>query len=134
MGRIDHQIEKPRHRRTMSNILIAEDDPVIVTLLLRRFQNTKHSTQVARNGPTALQLALSGEFHLIILDLMLPKLDGMSVLSAIRGQRLQVPIIAMTALDDDDSRQHALLLGANEYITKPFALSHLLTCIHAYVE
>ncbi|MEM9264900.1 MAG: response regulator [Cyanobacteria bacterium P01_F01_bin.13] len=117
----------------MTSILIAEDDPVIVTLLLKRFEKTTHHTQVARDGQTALHLALSGEFDLIVLDLMLPKLDGMSVISAIRAQRLQVPIIAMTALDDDDSRDQALLLGANEYVTKPFALNHLLTCIHAYI-
>lgn len=117
----------------MATILIAEDDPVIVTLFLRRFEDTKHQIKVARDGQMALRLALSEKPDLIVLDLMLPKLDGVSVLSAIRGQRLTMPIIAMTGLDDDNSREHTLLLGANEYVTKPFAFNHLMACIHAYI-
>lgn len=117
----------------MANILIAEDDPVIVTLCLKRFQNTPHQVTVARDGERALQLALAEKPDLIVLDLMLPKLDGVSVLSAIRGQRLAMPIIAMTGLDDDESREQTLLMGANEYITKPFAFNHLMTCITVYI-
>ncbi|MEO0868752.1 MAG: response regulator [Cyanobacteria bacterium J06642_11] len=117
----------------MKNILIAEDDPVIVTLLLKRFNDSQHHIHVATNGQTALQLALSEEFHLIVLDLRLPELDGLSILKSIRAQGLQMPIIAMTGLDDDHNRQKALLLGVNEYITKPFAINHLLTCMHVYM-
>jgi DNA-binding response OmpR family regulator len=117
----------------VATILIAEDDPVLVTLFLRRLQNTSHQVKVARDGQKALHLALSEEPDLIVLDLKLPKLDGVSVLSAIRGQRLKVPIIAMTGLDDDDSREQALLLGANEYVTKPFVFNHLMACINAYI-
>lgn len=117
----------------MATILIAEDDPVIVTLFLKRMQSTRHDVKVARDGQDALQIALSEEPDLIILDLRLPKLDGLSVLKAIRLQRLTMPIIAVTGLDDDDSREQAFLFGANEYVTKPFVFSHLMTCIRVYI-
>ena len=64
---------------------------------------------------------------------MLPGLDGISILSAIRAQGLQTPVIVVTALEDDADREQALFLGANEYVVKPFRFNHLLACVRDYV-
>lgn len=117
----------------VASILIIEDEPRIVSLLSRGLQQVGHQTLAITNGERALPLALSEMFDLVLLDLALPELDGVSVLKAIRAQRLQVPVIVVTALFNEENRSRALFWGANEYITKPFSFEHLLSYIRYYV-
>lgn len=118
----------------MASILIIEDEPRMVSLLSKGLQQKGYRTLAVTNEERALPLALSKMFDLVLLDLMLPGLDGVSILSAIRAQSLQVPVIVVTALSSEKDRSHVLLLGANEYITKPFKFEHLLGHIRTYVE
>lgn len=92
-----------------------------------------HKTLAVTNGERALPLALSKMFDLVLLDLSLPELGEVSILSAIRAQRIQVPIIVITALYSEKNRSSALRLGANEYLPKPFRFEHLLNYIYTYV-
>ncbi len=117
----------------MASILIIEDEPRIVSFLSKGLQQTGHQTLAVTNGERALPLALSKMFDLVLLDLILPEPQGVLILSEIRAQSIQVPIIVVTALFSEEQRSQALFLGANEYITKPFRFEHLLSYIHAYV-
>ncbi|NEQ54958.1 MAG: response regulator [Leptolyngbya sp. SIO3F4] len=104
-----------------------------MSFLSQGLQQMGYRTFTVTNGERALPLALSKMFDLVLFDLMLPALDGVSILSAIRSQRIQVPVIVATTLHGEKDRSHALFLGANEYITKPFGFEHLLQHIQAYV-
>ncbi len=117
----------------MASILIIEDEPRIVSFLSKGLQQTGHQALAVTNGERALPLALSKMFDLVLLDLILPESEGVSILSEIRAQSIQVPIIVVTALSSEEQRSQALFLGANEYITKPFRFEHLLSYIRAYV-
>jgi DNA-binding response OmpR family regulator len=117
----------------VASILIIEDEPRTVSFLSKGLRQMGHQALAVTNGERALPLALSEMFDLVLLDLTLPELDGVSILRAIRDQRLQVPVIVVTALFSEEDRSRALFLGANEYITKPFRFEHLLGYIHSYV-
>lgn len=115
----------------MASILIIEDEPRSVSFLSKGLQQMGHQTLAVANGERALPLALSEMFDLVLLDLTLPGLDSVSILSAIRARRLRVPVIVVTALSSEEERSRALLLGANEYIAKPFRFESLLSYIHS---
>lgn len=127
----------------MASILIIQDEPRIGSFLSQGLQQVGHQTLSVTNEERALPLALSKMFDLVLLDLSLPDLSlpelnlpdlsGVSILRAIRAQRIQVPIIVITALYSEKERSHALLLGANEYLPKPFSFEHLLSYIYTYV-
>ncbi len=132
----------------MASILIIQDEPRIGSFLSQGLQQVGHQTLSVTNGERAVPLALSKMFDLVLLDLSLPDLSlselglpdlslpdlrGVSILRAIRAQRIQVPIIVITALYSEKERAHALLLGANEYLPKPFSFEHLLRYIYTYV-
>lgn len=110
----------------MSRILIAEDEPRIVTFLERGLKANGFTTTVARNGEEALQMASSKDFDLLILDLGLPGIDGWQVLEDLRGRGERLPIIILTARDGVHDTVAALEGGANDYMTKPFRFEELL--------
>lgn len=110
----------------MSRILIAEDEPNIVRFLVRGLQAEGHATASAADGPTALHLAETGEFDLMLLDLGLPGRDGLEVLTELRRRRVRLPIIVLTARNATDDVVTGLDLGADDYISKPFRLAELL--------
>lgn len=116
----------------MASILIIEDEPRNVSFLAQGLEQLGHHTWVVTNQESAVPLALSKMFDIVLLDLLLPELNGVSILSSIRERRLQVPIIVMTALPSKEERSRALFLGANEYIVKPFHFEHLLGYIRTY--
>ena len=117
----------------MTSILIIEDEPRNVSFLAQGLEQLGYQTLVVSNSETAVPLALSKMFDLVLLDILLPELNGVSILGNIREQRLQVPIIVMTALPSKEERLRALFLGANEYIAKPFCFDYLLGHIQSYV-
>lgn len=115
----------------MNRILIVEDEPRIVSFLEKGLQANGFTTAVASNAHDAIQMALSHEFDLLILDLGLPDQNGLSVLEQLRGQGEQVPIIILTARDDIDDKVTGLEGGADDYVTKPFRFKELLARIRA---
>jgi two-component system, OmpR family, copper resistance phosphate regulon response regulator CusR len=110
----------------MSRILIAEDEPNIVRFLVKGLQSEGHATTSAADGPSALHLAQTGEFDLMLLDLGLPGRDGLDVLTELRRRRVRLPIIVLTARNTTDDVVTGLDLGADDYIGKPFRLAELL--------
>jgi DNA-binding response OmpR family regulator len=115
----------------MSRILIIEDEVRISTFLEKGFQASGFITTVVHNGQDALELAMSYEYELIILDLGLPGKDGLAVLEELRGQGAQMPIIILTARDDISDKISGFENGADDYLTKPFRFEELLARVRA---
>ncbi len=107
-------------------ILLAEDDPKTSAYLRRGLAENAFVVDVADTGTDALQLALSAEYDLVVLDIMMPGVDGWSVLSEIRHRGRQTPVLFLTARDAIEDRVKGLELGADDYLVKPFAFSELL--------
>ena len=110
----------------MSRILIAEDEARIASFLEKGLRANGFTTVVATDGPQALQLAGSGEFDLLILDLGLPGMDGLDILSSLRRQEQRLPIVILTARDSVRDTVAGLEGGADDYIAKPFRFEELL--------
>ena len=108
-----------------ARILIVDDEPAIVDMLAYNLKRAHHQVIVARDGEEALRLARREKPDLIILDLMLPRLDGLEVCRAIRRER-DVPIIMLTARDAEVDRVVGLELGADDYVVKPFSVRELM--------
>jgi DNA-binding response OmpR family regulator len=108
-----------------ARILVVDDEPSIVELLAYNLKRANYDVVVARDGEEALSRARQSQPDLIILDLMLPHLDGLEVCRALRRER-EVPIIMLTARDSEIDRVVGLELGADDYVVKPFSVRELM--------
>lgn len=117
----------------MQKILIVEDDLDIQDLLKNFLQEVGYETAIARDGMEAISLFSSVHFDLILLDIMLPKIDGFTVCELIRRQS-QVPIIMLTALNGEEEQIKGLDLQVDDYITKPFSMPILIRKIAAVLR
>jgi two-component system response regulator VicR len=108
-----------------ARVLVVDDEPSIVDLLQYNLRRANYEVLVARDGQEALAKARQDEPDLIILDLMLPHLDGLEVCRALRRER-DVPIIMLTARDSEVDRVVGLELGADDYVVKPFSVRELM--------
>lgn len=117
----------------MHRILVVEDEIKIARFIELELNHEGYSAQTVHDGAEGLTLALSGEFNLIILDLMLPSMSGIEVCRRIRRQS-DVPIIILTAKDDVSDKVAGLDTGADDYMTKPFAIEELLARIRAALK
>ena len=107
-------------------ILIVEDEPKTAAFLTRGFNEEGFVVDVARDGADGLHLATTGDYAVVVLDIMLPKHDGWRVLQEIREHRRDQPVVLLTALDAVSHRVQGLNAGADDYLVKPFAFSELL--------
>lgn len=112
-------------------ILIVEDEIKTAAYLKKGLMEEGIVADTAHNGEEGLRLALNFEYNLIILDVMLPKRDGWSILQEMRRQEKHTPVLFLTARDKIDDRVKGLNLGADDYLIKPFAFSELLARIQA---
>lgn len=112
-------------------VLIVEDEPKMASFLKQGLQEQRCAVDVADNGEDGLHWALNFPFDLIILDVMLPVLDGLQVCRALRDQRVATPILMLTARDTIDDRVDGLDCGADDYLVKPFAFRELLARLRA---
>jgi DNA-binding response OmpR family regulator len=103
-----------------SRILVVEDDPTVAEVVVRYLQRDGHEVEYVGDGVEALRRALASPPDLVILDLMLPKMDGLQVCRKLR-ERLPIPVIMLTALGDEMDRVVGLETGADDYVTKPFS-------------
>lgn len=115
-------------------LLIIEDNPDILANIVDYFEAAGHVVDCARNGPGGLHLALTERFDLIVLDVMLPGMDGYQLCASLRGAGNIVPIIMLTARDALDDRLQGLRAGADDYLVKPFALAELQARIDAILR
>ncbi len=117
----------------MSKILIVEDEEVIADLEKDYLELSGFEVEITNNGKDGLEQALKGDFSLVILDLMLPEIDGFEVCKKIREER-NIPIIMVSAKKDDIDKIRGLGLGADDYITKPFSPSELVARVKAHLN
>lgn len=120
----------------MARLLIVEDETHIVTLLTTKFRNAGYDIAVARDGQEGLELATANQPDAILLDVMLPKLDGYEVCRAIRAHAGgRAPLIVMlSARSQAADRQRGLAAGCDEYITKPFRPAELLERVNSLLR
>jgi DNA-binding response OmpR family regulator len=114
-------------------ILLVDDEPSLQKMLQHALEREGFQIQIAGDGEEALEMFSSFEPHLIVLDIMLPKLDGTEVCRRIRSQS-DVPILMLTAKDDEIDRVVGLELGADDYVTKPFAVRELVARVRAIMR
>ena len=115
-------------------ILIVEDDRDLRRFLTKAFREEGYGVAEAESGDRALERALDGSYHCIVLDVMLPGRDGFSVVAELRQRRVHTPVLMLTAKDELESRVRGLEGGADDYLTKPFDLSELIARVHALIR
>jgi two-component system OmpR family response regulator len=112
-------------------ILVVEDDPTTADYIVGGLEQNGFVVDHARNGRDGLFHATDGNYAAIVLDRMLPGIDGLALLSALRAAGIQTPVIILSALSSTDERVKGLKTGADDYLAKPFAFSELLARIEA---
>ena len=115
-------------------ILIVEDEPKTGEYLRQGLSEAGFVADLAQNGSDGLHLALQGEYDLVILDVMLPGLDGWQVLQSLRNRGLQMPVLFLTARDQVEDRVKGLELGADDYLVKPFDVDELKARLRALLR
>jgi DNA-binding response OmpR family regulator len=118
----------------MARILIVEDEPDIVLSLEEDLRRQGHQTTAAHDGAQGLELGRQGPWHLILLDVMLPKMDGFDLCSELRKSGVQTPIIMLTARAQEAEKELGLDSGADDYVTKPFSIRELRARIRAHLR
>jgi DNA-binding response OmpR family regulator len=117
-----------------SSVLIVEDDPALLRGLKDNFEAQNYLVQLARDGREGLSAALANPPDLLVLDIMLPKLNGYEICRALRAKRLEMPIIMLTAKGQEEDIVRGLELGADDYVTKPFSIRELLARAKAFLR
>jgi DNA-binding response OmpR family regulator len=117
----------------MATILVVEDKHELATLIKRQIEGEGHQALLAHNGQTALLLAAQSQPDMVILDWMLPGLDGLTVCRTLRARSI-VPILMLTARDAEADRVLGLEVGADDYMTKPFSLRELMARVRAILR
>jgi len=115
-------------------LLIVEDEPKTGDYLKMGLQEAGHVVDLARDGTTGLHLVQSGDYDLLILDVMLPGLNGWQVLERLRRNGQELPVLFLTANDQVEDRVKGLELGADDYLVKPFAFSELLARVRTLLR
>ena len=115
-------------------ILLVEDEPKVAAFLQKGLTEQQHAVEVAYDGVTGLRRALAEPYDLLILDNLLPGLNGLDVCRQVRTQNSTVPILMLTALGETDDKIRGLDAGADDYLVKPFAFQELLARIRALVR
>lgn len=115
-------------------LLVAEDDPKLLKSLVHILESNKFSVDGVNNGDDALNYGLTGEYDGIILDIMMPGLDGLQVLQALRARGITTPALFLTARTEISQRMEGLDAGADDYLPKPFSTVELLARIRAMLR
>ena len=118
----------------MKKVLIVDDEQSILTLLKYSLEKEGYEVIQAEDGQAGLELAMNHQLDFIILDLMLPKMDGMDVCKNLRQNKINTPILMLTAKDDELEKIIGLELGADDYMTKPFSPREVLARMKAILR
>ena len=112
-------------------VLVIEDDPTVGTFVKRGLEEQRWQVDLVASGDEGQRLAEAGSYDVIVLDMRLPGKSGMEVLRDLRGRGFEKPVLVLTAQDAVDAKVDALRAGADDYVTKPFALEELLARVEA---
>ena len=116
-------------------IVVVEDERKVASFIRQGLEEEGYAVEVAHDGASALELLVDGpSADLVVLDLMLPRLDGFSVLKAVRGRAVPTPVLVVTARDGITDKVRGLDLGADDYLTKPFSFEEFLARVRALLR
>src|SRR5437764_9212664 len=115
-------------------LLVVEDDSRMVAVLARGLRENGYAVDRAADGAAALEHLHNNDYDAVVLDLMIPVIDGMEVCRRLRAERAAVPVLMLTARDSLDDRVRGLDAGADDYLTKPFAFAELLARLRALMR
>jgi heavy metal response regulator len=115
-------------------ILIVEDEKKVAAFIKKGLEEETYAVDIASDGEEGLHLGEQNPYDLIILDLMLPKINGLDILSHLRAKKIKTPILLLTAKDSVENKVEGLNQGADDYLTKPFAFSELLARIRVLLR
>jgi two-component system OmpR family response regulator len=115
-------------------ILVVEDDKKIASFIVKGLQQAGFAVDYAENGEDGLDLALTVPYDAAVVDIMLPRLDGLSLIAEMRQQKIDIPVIILSAKRSVEDRVKGLETGSDDYLTKPFAFSELLARVQALIR
>jgi len=115
-------------------VLVAEDDPVIGDFVAQGLREAGYAVDVAPTGTEGLRLASGGGYDAAVIDVMLPGLDGLSLIEQLRAKKIQTPVLILSARHSVDDRVKGLQAGGDDYLTKPFAFAELLARVQALLR
>jgi DNA-binding response OmpR family regulator len=115
-------------------VLVVEDDKKIASFVGRGLKEAGLAVDYASNGEDGLHLALTEPYDAAVIDIMLPKLDGLALIEELRRRKIATPVIILSARRSVDDRVKGLQTGGDDYLTKPFALSELIARVHALIR
>ena len=118
----------------MTKVLVVEDNANLAFGLTRSLESEGYDVEAAEDGIRGLEMARSGNPDLVVLDLMLPGMDGYSILKKLRSEGKDVPVLILTARGEEADKVFGFRLGADDYVTKPFSLSELLARVQAILR
>jgi DNA-binding response OmpR family regulator len=116
------------------HILVVEDEKHLAALLRRVLMEERHVVDVANDGASGLGMVLGGSYDLVILDLMLPEIDGMTVCREMRKAKVDAPVLMLTAKGAIEDKVAGLKIGADDYLVKPFAMEEMLARVDALLR
>ncbi len=126
---------RPLHATiALMRILIVEDEPKVASFIRRALEEESYAVDVCHDGLQGLDLAREINYDLIVLDLMLPSLQGLEVLKGLRSAKVKSPVLILTARSEIDQRVKGLDAGADDYLTKPFAIDEFLARVRALLR
>ena len=123
-------VYRPETQNPM-RVLVIEDDRETATFIQKSLKESGHAADLAHDGETGLSMAQEGLYDVLIVDRMLPQLDGLTVVRTLRGEGRRTPVLILSALGDVDDRVKGLRAGGDDYLTKPYAYTELLARIEA---
>ena len=115
-------------------VLLVEDEPGIAQFIRQGLNEAGYAVDVALDGSEGLDYALATEYDILVLDILLPKMDGYHLLKELRNQRIRTPVLLLTAMDAVEDRVRGLDAGADDYLVKPFAFRELLARLRALLR
>ncbi|ULA65742.1 MAG: Transcriptional regulatory protein CusR [Nitrospira sp.] len=115
-------------------VLVVEDETKVGSFIKRALEEESYAVDLCEDGSKGLEMVLATNYDLIVVDLMLPSMSGMDILKAARRERVQTPVMILTAQSQVDQRVKGLDAGADDYLTKPFAIDELLARVRALLR
>src|SRR5581483_3760535 len=123
----------PRHAATLMHALLVEDDAAIAEFVARGLREAGFAVDRAADGDDGLEMAVAQAYDVAIVDVMLPKRDGLSLIDELRRRGVMMPVLILSARREIDDRVRGLQAGGDDYLTKPFAFAELLARVQALV-